>query len=73
MDVHVKHVAKGGNMIISEKIKELEDKIKKWDSSGVSPELAPWHCGMGHENNKSSYQQTLDSIEILKGLLNDNQ
>lgn len=59
-------------MKISEKIKNIEDQIKSWDESGLSSTLAPWHCGLGQPDNKSRYQQALDELKYLRGLIDDH-
>lgn len=47
---------------------ELEEQMVRWDNSGVSASLASWHCGMGHIDNKSRYQQALEELEYLIAL-----
>lgn len=55
--------------LIGEKIKELELKIKSWDEANVSACLAPWHDSIG---GISPYEKTLQQIEHLREMQNDN-
>lgn len=50
---------------MSERIRELQQKLRDWNNSGVSVTLAPWHDAMGE--GISPYQKVVDELRALNG------